>query len=157
MAERKRLNAHERDALLGLKVAQLILLDDESMFKPLESRLGIIPYGKRDLGLAKSAVNRLVSNLFNSVPQVQYDTMKRHMASSGYEIGVKRPGSQTKDNDYGMWLSWNQLKVLLSSTTDKCLVCTADTQQQACCSLAKCLDSMALWEHNSSVCGYAPF
>ena len=137
MSDRKRINAHERDAIMRLFVAEGLLNDATP-----DERLRGIQYGLRDYRAAQSALSRTVERLLDTVPLEQLKQLQRNLKAAGYTIGVKRPGALTHDDkNFGLWIPWRDISELLSAAREKCLTCTLDKQQRRSCPLAKVLDN----------------
>ena len=99
--EKIRLTASDRESLIRLNVAFEIL---ETEGKQLERRLQAIQGGKRDYGLLKSKINKLMENMTDTIPDDQLMTYVRSLQMASYTVGIKRPVTGgNRDKDYGIW------------------------------------------------------
>ena len=153
MADKKRLSHDEYDALMYLKTVQAVLHSDK--VRPvLGERLKGIKYGPRDIGHAVRNLDRLADALYDTVPREQTRTLDHNMAMSLIYIGV-RTTRRVDRTDYGMVLSWEQLRILSDAAREKCVMCTLDAQEQRRCPLAKLLDELPGEKNeNARGCGY---
>ena len=141
MMERKRLSASERDSLVKLNIVLEILRKD---LNPLRTRLGSIPYAKRDLAMMASVIQKLMEKTNETIPDEQIMTYINALKMSSYVIGAKSPGKNKESNmkDYGMWLPYEILNHLFNGCHDHCLMCTLGTVERRQCILRKTLDAI---------------
>lgn len=135
-----KLTASEREALIRLNIA-LEILDTEGQH--IDRRIRQISGGKRDMGLLKSKINRLMEAVVDTIPDDQLMTYIRSLKMASYTVGIKKPGHMGRnEKDYGMWLSYEIINALLSGCHDHCIMCPADKAQRRACKLRKALETI---------------
>ena len=138
--EKIRLTASDRESLIRLNVAYEIMATERGQ---LERRLSAIRGGKRDYGLIKSKINKLMEEITGTIPDEQLMTYVRSLKMASYTIGIKRPGNMERnDKDYGMWLSYEVINALLSGCHDHCMMCLSDKAERRACKLRKALETI---------------
>lgn len=137
---KKRMTASERDALLRMNVALEILATE---VPKLEGRLKEIPYAKRDIGLLKNRIYKLVGALTDTIPEEQMYHWYKMMETATYYVGARNPGQESKnEREYGYWLSVRTIRELLDGLHEKCMMCNLDLAQRRACPLRKAIDSI---------------
>ena len=137
---RKRLTASERDAMLRMNIV-LEILDTEAA--KLSDRLKDIPYAKRDIGMMKAKIYKLIAALTETIPDDQLMHWMRMLKTATYYVGTRNPNDQNKnEGEFGYWLSVKTIKTLLEGVHDKCLMCDLDKGQRRACKLRKAIDSI---------------
>ena len=132
-----RLSASDRESLMRLNVAFEIL---ETEGDQLARRLRVIKDGKRDYGLIKSRINKLMECMIETIPEDQIMTYVRSLKMTSYTIGIKKPGPMGRnEKDYGMWLSYEVINALLNGCHDHCMMCSEDKAERRACKLRKAL------------------
>lgn len=151
--DRKRISHDEYDALIALEAVHAVL-ESPKTWPVLAERLKGVKYGARDKGMLTSALGRVLKEMYNTVPYEQLAHLSRNIKLAGVNVGVHIKG-RSKESEYGMLLSWEQIDALMDATREKCLVCTLDPQEQRKCPLAKVLDEFPSNknEHGKG-CGY---
>lgn len=135
--EKIRLTASDRESLIRLNVAYEILATEG---KQLDRRLQAIQGGKRDYGLLKSKINKLMENMTDTIPDDQLMTYMRSLQMASYTVGIKKPATGgNRDRDYGMWLSYGVINALLGGCHDHCMICPSDKAERRACELRKAL------------------
>lgn len=136
-----RLTASERESLMRLNVAYEIL-SREGQY--LNQRMGLIRYGRRDLGLLKAVIQRLMAGVIDTIPEKQMQTYIHSLEMVSYTVGARMPGEQNTQNtrDYGMWLPYEVINALLEGLHDHCMMCPADPAQRRACKLRKALTTI---------------
>lgn len=132
-----RLSASDRESLMRLNVAFEIL---ETEGDQLARRLRVIKDGKRDYGLIKHRINKLMECMIETIPEDQIMTYVRSLKMTSYTIGIKKPGPMGRnEKDYGMWLSYEVINALLNGCHDHCMMCSEDKAERRACKLRKAL------------------
>ena len=132
------LTATERDALLHLNAALCILLDAP---KALSARAKLVPCAPRDMAMMAKKIERLMEGFAQTIPDEQNRMYLNSLRMMSYTIGVKGPAGQGRRNDeYGTWISWNELNALLEGCHDHCLACSLDKYGAKKCPLRRALD-----------------
>lgn len=135
--EKIRLTASDRESLIRLNVAYEIM---ETEGGQLDRRLRVINGGKRDYGLIKSRINKLMEGIVDTIPDDQLKTYINSLKMASYTIGIKKPGTMGRnEKDYGMWLSYEVINSLLSGCHDHCMMCPSDKAERRACKLRKAL------------------
>lgn len=81
--------------------------------------------------------------MVDTIPDDQLLTYKRALQMVSYIIGVKRPGGMPQnEKDYGMWLPFEVINVILANCHDHCLMCDLDKSRRKACPLKKALDTI---------------
>ena len=138
--ERIKLTASDRESLMRLNIAYEIL---ETEGDNLDRRLRQISGGKRDYGLIKAKINRLMHDVVDTIPQDQLMTYIRSLKMASYTIGIKKPGKMERnDKEYGLWLSFDVINALLTGCHDHCMMCPGDKAERRACKLRKALESI---------------
>ena len=136
--ETKRLTNAEREALVRLNIAMVILLDEP---ENLRVRAGLVPGAKRDLGMLAARIKTLMEKFAQTIPDEQVKTYVNALKMASYTIGVRRPGGEPRDDlNYGLWLPNATINALLDGCKDHCLMCSGDTEARRRCVLRKALD-----------------
>lgn len=137
----KRLTASEREALVRMNIVLDILTEAQAA---LNARSALIPGEKRDLGLLKAKIKKLMDAYADTIPDEQLKTYVHSLRMVSYCVGVKRPGTEGKrnDRDYGMWMPYETVNSLLIACHEHCLMCASDRQERDACPLRKTLDSI---------------
>ena len=150
----KRLSASERDALSGLNVTMMIMGQIPEL---LAERTRSIRYAKRDLAMIARRIEKLLEKYVQTIPPEQLKTYRNYLRMCSYAIGVKGPATRDRNDEFGMWVSWNELNALMEGCHDKCLMCPADKNAARSCQLRKALDIIPNdVDHNSdSICPYS--
>jgi hypothetical protein len=137
----RRMTATEKEAMLRLNVA-LEILDSEPV--KLRARLAEVPYSGRDLGLLKGTIHRLMKKLTKTIPADQLPMWIRTLETACYTVGNRRPatGMGRDEKSYGIWVSFDTMRILLDGLHDRCLMCALDGTQRRACPLKKALDTI---------------
>lgn len=148
----RRIRGTESEGFKKLHVAADIL---DGLKVTLHERLGMVQYGRRDMALAAAMANRAFTGMLGTVPLSQLQTMQRNVRHAVYAVGTKRPGGITNEADWGIWVSWDTLNMLIESAKEKCLVCDLPVDKQRQCPLAKALETLpAEKDENAPGCGW---
>ena len=135
--EKKRLTASERESLVRMNVALEILVTEPDHLK---QRAAMVPGAKRDMAMMSTKIGKLLEGFIDTIPNEQLLTYRRALEMCNYTIGVKRPGSQPRnEKDYGMWLPYEVINELLAGCHDKCMMCDLDTVGRKQCPLRRAL------------------
>jgi len=135
--EKIRLTASDREALIRLNIAYEIL---ETEGEHLQRRFRAIQGGRRDLGMLKAKINRLMERVIDTIPDDQLKTYINSLKMASYTIGIKKPGLMGRDEkNYGMWLSYEVINALLAGCHDHCMMCPSDKAERRACKLQKAL------------------
>ena len=136
--EKIRLTASDRESLIRLNIAYEILATEG---EHLERRFRAIEGGKRDLGMLKAKIERIMVKVIDTIPDDQLQTYLRSLKMASYTIGIKKPGPMGRNNkDYGMWLSYEIINELLAGCHDDCMMCPADKAARRACKLRRGLE-----------------
>ena len=100
MAEMKRLQGYEQEALLHLYAIITMAHHLES----LDKRLKLIPNGTRTLGQLKYASRKLLEGIMSTVPTEQVVVQQRNLDHLGYRVGICRVDNNPMA-DEGRWIS----------------------------------------------------
>ena len=127
-----RLQIEETDSLCGIYAAFSEL---ERAKKTLDKRLSMIPNGKRDLGLARSTILRLMEQILATVPADKLLSLRRNMRQMRYRVYPVPPVSTPEDETI---MSASDLAILTQYAHKyACIACDKDCNQ---CELGKALD-----------------
>ena len=139
--DEKRMTGTERDELMRLAVVDTVL---GQMKERLRVQAGMVKRGRARLGLAEWAVDSLLKDLMGTIPTNQLLSLRNNIRMSAFTIGAKKPpGSGRAESEYGIWIPYAELDVLLSGCHDHCLMCSVeDAGQQRACPLRKALDAI---------------
>ncbi|MBR4442536.1 MAG: hypothetical protein IKS52_04620 [Clostridia bacterium] len=136
--EKKRLTATEKDALVRMNVALEILANEPPL---LDERAAMIPGAKRDIGMMKAKITKLMDAFSETIPTEQLKTYLNALVMADYVIGVRRPGLRGRDDrEYGMWLPNEVIGALLEGCRDHCMMCPDQLDARKRCRLRKALD-----------------
>lgn len=137
---KKRLTASERDAILRMNVV-LEILDTET--RKLEGRMEGIKYAKRDIGMMRAKIGKLVHDLAATIPDDQRWHYVKMLETATYYVGAKNPVKEAHNkSEYGYWLPVKTIEALLDGCHDKCMVCDLDKSHRRACPLRKAIDSI---------------
>ena len=140
MAETKRLTASERESLLRLNVAVDILAKEP---EKIAVRARMIPYARRDLAMMRAKITKLLRQFLDTIPEQQKWSYVRSLDTASYVVGAKRPAGDIQDRkNYGTWISFADLNMLLAGCHDHCLMCPSDKAQRRACKLRKVLETV---------------
>ena len=139
--EKKRLTASERDAVLRLCAAMAILGSEPDKIK---QRLSDMPFAKRDVGLIRKNISKMIEHIVLSVPVSQLNSLKRDIHNTTYSVSPRKLSATDTANEKNafMSLSHDTIYTLIEGCHDKCLMCSLDKGQRRGCSLKKALDSV---------------
>lgn len=136
--ETKRLTASERESLMRLAVMVSIA---HEVPQHLEQRCRLVPGAKRDLAMIRAKSDALLRRFAESIPEEQRAVLDRNIAMCSYHVGAKRPGGSWRDEEnFGLWLPFGVIAVLVQGLHDKCALCSLDRAQRRACALRKVLD-----------------
>ena len=150
----KKVTAAERDALIRLNIAWLILSKEPEWLK---ERSRLVPFAARDLGMIKARIRKLLDAFEATVPDEQLKTYSNNLAMASYKIGVRRPGGEPRDDDnYGLWLSNRTIDGFQAMAHELCSMCVKNAAEQRVCFLRKTLDAVPndALEHEGDGCPY---
>lgn len=138
--EKIRLTASDREALVRLNIAYEIL---ETEGEHLDRRMRAIPGGKRDIGMMKAKITKIMEKVIDTIPDDQLRTYVRSLEMASYSVGVKKPGTMGRNmKDYGMWLSFDVINALLAGCHDHCMMCPSDKAERRACKLRRALETI---------------
>lgn len=139
--EKKRLTASERDAVLRLCAAMAILGSEPDKIK---QRLSDMPFAKRDVGLIRKNISKMIEHIVLSVPVSQLNSLKRDIHNTTYSVSPRKLSATDTANEKNafMSLSYDTIYTLLEGVHDKCLMCDLDKGQRRACKLRKAIDSI---------------
>lgn len=144
MEERKRFTADEQVEIKRFFVALSILQGIK-----LNSRIEKIHYGKRDMGMVKSKLEKICNSLMDLMPLDQLRALERNIKSITYTVGIKKP-IENRDDDYGLWLSFNAITALMEGAHDTCMMCAKNQKEQNKCPLRRGLDELPVTTINET-------
>lgn len=134
------LTATEREWMIRLNVAHSILVKAAEY---LQGRMHQVPYGSRDIAMIAKRIDRLLDMAEKTIPREQYLSYKRNLRMSDYTVGVKGPARGTpREDEYGMWVSLNELNALVDGCHDHCAMCMLDKYGQKKCPIRRALDEI---------------
>lgn len=138
--EKIRLTASERESLIRLNVAYEIL---DSEGEHLARRFGVIPGGRRDLGMLKAKIKKLMEQVVGTIPDDQLKSYVNSLKMASYTVGIRKPGNMERDEkNYGMWLPFEVINAMLAGCHDHCMMCPADKAERRACKLRKALETI---------------
>ena len=132
MADMKRLQGYEQDALLHLYAIITMAHHLES----LDKRLKLIPNGTRTLGQLKYASRKLLEDVMSTVPTEQVAVLKRNLDHLGYRVGICRVDNNPL-TDEGRWISNGCIVELVEVFREHCMLCNKTYDEQCKCKLRK--------------------
>ena len=133
---RKYANAQEQ---LGVNDISAVITLLEKPY--LDRRIKTIKGGWRDLQLMRKLAVKLLENVLATLPTNQLQSLRRNLPHVGVAVGIKRDRSQ---DDYGRYMSLDELEILASASREKCLTCTKTVMEQRQCALKKVLDTLPI-------------
>lgn len=139
----KRMTATEREALGTLSVADQIVTNAIKMFR--DDRYRIVPGMKRDLRLVESTMERLLKRFLDTIPTEQVKSYVHTLQDTSYTTGVRcraRYGNRNLDDEYGMYLTFEQINGLVEACKEKCHYCGYNTEGIRRCKLRKIFDQI---------------
>lgn len=150
----KRMYATERDAFLQMRMASDMLNHLNVEFKDRYALAGVT-----DTMLHVSMeVSDAMARVYFSAPEEQRDTLDNNAANVTYAVGVKTPGAvgvRSGDSNWGVYVSYGDMHVIIDALKDHCLVCTGSAQEQSACALRKVYDKIGVnAEHRDGECGF---
>ena len=135
--EPRRMYASERDGLFKLAMAlEFVVRGRDS----LKARLKMIPGGARDMAMIDKKLTTLLNALLDTAPEDHRRSLRRNLDGVSYTIGAAMPGTQTHNDDFGVWLSYSTLNTMITALEDHCLMCGKDGAEQRKCPLQNALD-----------------
>lgn len=151
--ETLRLRGKEREAMMRMALAEDFLLKNK---RDLDTRLMRVERGHNQISVVCGFIRRLNLQLYRTIPTDQMESLRRQLGELSYCIGVQRPQGNERNNDFGLWVSFDTINELISAIKDHCLMCNKDRQQERSCKLAKALDTIGndLDERPGSGCKY---
>ena len=151
--ERPRLYATERESLVRLAMTVEVTRDMPETFRRRRKLVKGLP---ARLGLLKWLTSRVMDDLMDTVPAEQLMALRRNLAGASFVIGVRRPGSKAQPlhDDYGMWMSYNQLDTILEACKDHCMMCGLEPDTARQCPLKKAFDAMGVDIEHDGSCAY---
>lgn len=141
--ERKRMTSSERDVLMHLSVANQILTNAVRDMPP--ARMRMVRFMKRDLRMIEVRLDKILSQIMDTLPTEQIRQYARALQDSSYTVGVKcgaRNNIGTRKDEFGMYLTYAQLETLFDACKEKCMMCGLDTEGIRRCALRKVLDEI---------------
>lgn len=121
--ERKRINSRQREALMALHGSALLMETYARDFEALARRL---PHGYRDLRLILTTMDRLATQLLDTIPVDQLLTIRRHLSMSAVRVTVNDYTGKRQDS----WLlSRDDVATLATAAVERCLACDNATGQ----------------------------
>lgn len=132
MAEMKRLQGYEQEALLHLYAIITMAHHLES----LDKRLKLIPNGTRTLGQLKYASRKLLEDVMSTVPTEQVVVQQRNLDHLGYRVGICRVDNNPMA-DEGRWISNGCIVELVEVFREHCMLCNKSYDEQCKCKLRK--------------------
>ena len=132
MAEMKRLQGYEQEALLHLYA----IITMAHHLEALDKRLKLIPNGTRTLGQLKWASKRLLEDVMSTVPTEQVAVQKRNLDHLGYRVGICRVDNNPM-TDEGRWISNGCIVELVEVFREHCMLCNKSYDEQCKCKLRK--------------------
>jgi hypothetical protein len=149
---RKRMNGDEREALLRIMTVVDIMHKQKEF---LASRLDLVPNGARMYGHLETMSLLMFEHLMATIPSEQLQTFRRNLPYMAYTVGTKRVANGQRDEEYGMWISFEALKPISEAIHEHCMMCGLNAQEQRSCQLAKALDTLPSDKDDSAPgCGY---
>lgn len=139
--ERQHLRPQEREELFRWMAALSIVKERE-----LDPRFRQGKNGARDLGLLRATLDRLVEQLLDTVPLEELVSVRANAKALRCTVGV-RPVRDSQLQEYGRFVSYEQLDVLIKACDDHCLMCSLEPHEVRSCALRKAIGAIG---------GYAP-
>lgn len=152
--EQRRMYASERDRYVSMRVAFEILRNLQTEFKARYDMAGVADVMTKTVAEVEDAMKRI----YYTIPDDQRQTIVNNIENATYATGVKTPGSvgvRSGDSKWGLYVAYSDMKVLVESLADHCLICTGSAQEQEACELRKVYDRVGFdVEHPYGECGY---
>ena len=144
MSERKRMTAAERDVMMNLSVADQIVTNAIRDMPP--ARMRMIRWMKRDLRMIEVKLSKILCAVMDTMPAEQIRTYSNTLRDCSFTTGVKcyarNSNEGRRKDEYGMYLSFNELEALFKGCRDRCMMCGLDTEGIRRCELRKALDAI---------------
>ena len=139
--EQKRMTATEREALMRINLAEMLVRTEASN---IENRTKLIPRGAWRLASAQSQLKRYVEDAFQTVPAEQCKSVWRTLQDTSYAVGVRCAATRDikRDREYGVVVPIGALGVILAACGEHCLMCMGGSEEQHKCKLKKALDTI---------------
>lgn len=135
--EPRRMYASERDGLFKLAMALEFTV---RAGQALKERLKQIPGGARDIAMIDKRMTKMLNQLLDTAPEDHRRSLRRNLDGVSYTIGAAMPGTQTHNDEFGVWLSYTTLNTMITALEDHCLMCGKDITEQRRCPLQTALD-----------------
>lgn len=137
--ERKRMTADERDALMHLAALKTLT---PVTYVSLEKRAKNIKLAKARLGLLAWLSEWLVNVFMASIPDDQIESMKRNLEGCTFQIGARKVVKNGDADEWGLWVSNDDLNALMEAAENKCLTCDLHDSRERSCKLRAALDRL---------------
>lgn len=149
---RKRFTASEREGVMRLNLLTALATECQ---EALRGRMDKVRNMKRDLKMIEAVGKRLVRDVVRTAPPEQLAQLRRNVDMCSYVVGAKRPGQVgERAKDYGVWVSFELLSVLIAYEQDHCMMCDLDRENERRCPLRKALDMIGSDTEHTHGCGY---
>lgn len=138
-ADKKRLTATEREALMRINLALRFLQGEPA---DLTRRTAMVKRGKWYLGVARGMLEKYLRGAYLTIPHEQLRILERSIQETSITVGVRCQATRDRNRgtEYGVIVPIDTLNLLFAACADHCLTCTGDRESQARCELRKALD-----------------
>lgn len=150
----RRMAAKEQTAFLNMQAAIRMIKTQEPN---LEHRISGIPGAKRFLHSSIGMLDKLISQLNDTLPQEQIDHFERQKETLKMIVGIKAQMPRDPDAEFGQWLSYKDLDVVTTAIRECCLTCNiSNPQDQKKCMYAKLMEKLPTDKSDEAAvgCGY---
>lgn len=149
---RKRFTASEREGVMRLNLMTALAIES---LEALEGRTKAVRSLRRDLKMIAAVGTRLLKDVLSTAPPEQYKSIRQNVQMCSYVIGAKRPGQNgQRVKDYGTWVSFESLAILIGGLEDHCMMCDFDREHEMRCPIRKTLDMIGSDVTHDHGCGY---
>lgn len=135
--QRKRLTSIERSQLLRYGAALDILMEPHA-----DDRFAMAKYGRRDLAMIRSKMQKLLADTLDTVPFDQLRQLTQHMKHARTKVGITAMTVTENDRTYGSFLTNAACQALAEASREQCRVCMLDKHKARKCPLRGALDEM---------------
>lgn len=147
---RTRISADERESIYGMALAFTLM---DKTISGLSRRLKTVKHGNWYTKTARATWFRAYGEVMKTISAEQLPTLARNLECMSYTFGVK----PVTKNDYGIYLTYDQLAGLVDAAKAECITCALDKQAMRSCKLKKTFDSLPLVDQtvtSGGTCAY---
>lgn len=150
--EKRRLRSAERDMLVRLEAIRSMTA---SILLECDGRFDLVDGLRRDMKLLENLEDRVMMGLLATAPEEQIENILLNISGMSYIVGAKVAGTAFKYDDYGVYMTHNQMATIVGALEDHCLVCQRESwADEKACPVRKALDAIGSDVEHDGQCGY---